>query len=200
MYAMTHSYVWHDSFICGTRLIHMCDMTHSHVWHASFICVTWRVQTRDMTHSYVQHDSFLHMTWLIRMCDMTHFYARYDSRTDLAVVQIVGGYQPCVTWRVQTRDTTHFYVRRDAFLCVIRLTNWSFCPSYCGRVSAQRDGFRCATWRIPICDMSFRYNKAAFMVLMLHLGMCHENRPVCRANHRQETLWMYRVAKTHRIP
>ena len=25
---MTHSYVWHDSFICVTWLIHMCDMTH----------------------------------------------------------------------------------------------------------------------------------------------------------------------------
>jgi len=38
---MTHSYVWHDSFICVTWLIHMCDMTHSYVWHDSFICVTW---------------------------------------------------------------------------------------------------------------------------------------------------------------
>jgi len=37
----THSYVWHDSFICVTWLIHMCDMTHSYVWHDSFICVTW---------------------------------------------------------------------------------------------------------------------------------------------------------------
>jgi len=40
---MTHSYVWHDSFICVTWLIHMCDMTHSYVWHDSFICVTWLI-------------------------------------------------------------------------------------------------------------------------------------------------------------
>jgi len=33
--------VWHDSFICVTWLIHMCDMTPSYVWHDSFICVTW---------------------------------------------------------------------------------------------------------------------------------------------------------------
>jgi len=26
---MTHSCVWHDSFICVTWLIHMCDVTHS---------------------------------------------------------------------------------------------------------------------------------------------------------------------------
>ena len=38
---MTYSYVRHDSFICATWLIHMCDMTHSYVWHDSFICVTW---------------------------------------------------------------------------------------------------------------------------------------------------------------
>jgi len=40
--------VWHDSFICVTWRIHMCDMTHSYVWHDSFICVT---------HSYAWHDS-----------------------------------------------------------------------------------------------------------------------------------------------
>jgi len=37
---VTHSYVWHASFICVTCLIHMCDMPHSYVWHASFIRVT----------------------------------------------------------------------------------------------------------------------------------------------------------------
>jgi len=38
---MTHSYVWHDSFICVTWLIHMCDVTHSYVWHDSFTYVTY---------------------------------------------------------------------------------------------------------------------------------------------------------------
>jgi len=70
MCEMTHSDVWHDSFIC--------DMTHSYVthdslhsWHDSYIC--------DMTHSYVtwlihiRYDSFVHklphsyVTWLIHM-------------------------------------------------------------------------------------------------------------------------------------
>jgi len=56
MYSRT-SYVWHDSFIFVTWLIHMCGMTHSYVWHDSFICVTWLIHTGDMTHSYVWHDS-----------------------------------------------------------------------------------------------------------------------------------------------
>jgi len=43
----------HDSLICVTWLIHMCDMTHSYVWHDSFICVTWFIHMCDMIHSYV---------------------------------------------------------------------------------------------------------------------------------------------------
>ena len=62
---MTHSYVWNDSFICVSWLIHMCDMTHSYVWHDSFICVSWLI--------HVWHDSFICVTWLIHMCDMTHW-------------------------------------------------------------------------------------------------------------------------------
>ena len=60
---MTHWCVWHDSFMCVTWLIDVCDTTHSCVWHDSFvahafICVTWLIHTCDMTHSYVWHDSF----------------------------------------------------------------------------------------------------------------------------------------------
>jgi len=94
---MTHSRVWHDSFIRVTWIIHMRDMTPSCVWNDSFmcdtcICVTWLIYTWhetclcvwlfymcditsscvcDMTHSYVGHDSFVCVTWLIYMCDMT---------------------------------------------------------------------------------------------------------------------------------
>ena len=87
---VTHSYVWHDSFICAcvTWLIHTCtcDVTHSYVyaWHDSFVCVrvAWLIHMcmRDMTHScvYVWHDSFICVcvTWLIRVCtcDVTHSY------------------------------------------------------------------------------------------------------------------------------
>ena len=74
--------MWHDSFICVTRLIHMCDMTHSyvwHMWHDSFNSVTslmqsswWLIHMFDTSHSYVWHDSFICVTWLIQQCDITH--------------------------------------------------------------------------------------------------------------------------------
>ena len=76
-------YVFHDSSIWLTWLIHMCDMTHSYVWHDSFIWVTWLIDTsvcdtrldhicdkishiRDMIHFSFTYDSFF-----IHTCDMT---------------------------------------------------------------------------------------------------------------------------------
>jgi len=78
---MTHSYVWHDSFISVTWLIDVFDMTHTCIRTASHVLstvtcsswlVTWLIHVCDMTHSYVWHDSFICVTWLIRMCDVTY--------------------------------------------------------------------------------------------------------------------------------
>jgi len=45
IYLMMHYLidVTHDSFICVTWLIHVCDMTHPYVWHNSFIYMTWLI-------------------------------------------------------------------------------------------------------------------------------------------------------------
>jgi len=34
---VTHSILWHDSFMHETRFNHVCDMTHSCVWHGPFV-------------------------------------------------------------------------------------------------------------------------------------------------------------------
>ena len=52
---MTRLCVWHDAFLSGTRLIHLCDMAHSYMWQVSLICVTWPIP----------------LTWLIHPCDTT---------------------------------------------------------------------------------------------------------------------------------
>jgi len=99
-------HVWHDSFICVTWLIHMCDMTHLYVWHDPFIRVTWLVHMCDMTHSYVWHDSFIRVTWLIHMCDMTdsltHSHVWHDTFRR-------------VTWLIHTCDVTNSCVWHDSF-------------------------------------------------------------------------------------
>jgi len=38
---VTHSNVWHDLFICVTRLIHVCAMKHLHVWHDPSMRESW---------------------------------------------------------------------------------------------------------------------------------------------------------------
>jgi len=55
---VTHSRVWHDSYMCMTRLIRMCDMTHTCVWHDSYACVTWLIHVCDMI-----RDTCVCVTW-----------------------------------------------------------------------------------------------------------------------------------------
>jgi len=47
-------YMWRDSFICVTWLIHMCDVTHWCCW-THIICVTWLIHMYKVTHSYICH-------------------------------------------------------------------------------------------------------------------------------------------------
>jgi len=91
---MTHSYVWHDSFICVTWLIHMCDMTHSYVWHDSFIGVTGLIHTAQ--HFQLSHLLYSYVTWRIHVCDVTHLI--------------------CVTWLIHMYDMTHSCVSNDPFI------------------------------------------------------------------------------------
>jgi len=86
---MTHSYVWHDSYLC--------DMTYDCRWagwivsvpcaveqatyRRGLICVTWLIHKCDMTHSFVWHDSFICVTWLIHMCDMTVWTSDISTRS-----------------------------------------------------------------------------------------------------------------------
>jgi len=58
------------SLISVTWLIYMWDMTHLYVWHDSFVRVTWLIHI----YSYMWHDSFIRVTWLIYTCDMTYQY------------------------------------------------------------------------------------------------------------------------------
>ena len=46
----------HTATHCST-LIQMRNTTHSYVWHDSFICMTWLIHVLNMTHSYMWHDS-----------------------------------------------------------------------------------------------------------------------------------------------
>ena len=167
---MTRSYVWHDSFICVTWLVHMWDMTRSYAWHESFICFTWLVHVCDMTHWYVWHDAFICWTWLVYTCDRAHWYVWQDSLMCVCL------------WLIHICDIIHSYVcvcvcvclcvLQDSFTCVkqsihtcdiIRVT-WLVYTCDMTPLYVWHDSFVCVTWIIicvtwiiHMCDMTAIY-------------------------------------------
>jgi len=163
---MTHSYVWHDSFIRVTWPIHMCHMTHSYVWHDSFTCVAWIVYMCDMTHSYLRYDPSISVhvydmthsyvvTWLMHVCDMTR------SCTCDTTLSHVWHNSFTRVWRlIHTSDMTHSYVWHDSFIYATWLTHtcgtyewvmshiWMFhiIHSYAWRIYVWHNSFICVTW------------------------------------------------------
>jgi len=148
---MTDSYVWYDSLICVTWLVHMCDMTRSYktndynvyrsmLWHELLEC--------DMTCLYGKwlvrtwHDTFAQDIWLYSVyipvlwhdsfiCNMTHSY---------------------VTWLV--------HMWRDSFTFKFDVTVYypvSWCDSFI------RDVWLCCVWLCTVwhdslvCDMTRSY-------------------------------------------
>jgi len=68
-------------FSSVTWRIHTCGMTHSYVWHDSFICMTWLfIGVTWPIHMRILLLSFSSSAiWLVRTCAMTHLYAWHDS-------------------------------------------------------------------------------------------------------------------------
>jgi len=108
---MTHSYVWHDSFIFVTCIVHMCDMAHSYVRHDPVTCVTRPINMCNTTHSYGWHDSLMCATWPIHTCEMTHVYVQHDPFTR-------------VTWPTHMCDVHHSYMRHARPIHTNHLSVW----------------------------------------------------------------------------
>jgi len=100
-----YAYVWHDSCISVTWLMHKCDMTHANMGHDSYIRVTRLMHTCDTTHAYVWHGSFMCVTWFV-LCALGHVIAIR-----------------CVTHQrlIHTCDTTHSHVWRIHICDITRL-------------------------------------------------------------------------------
>jgi len=197
----THSVPWS----CVPWLIHVCDMTHSCVWHDSFICVTWLTHVCDMTHAYicallcvmhtfvhyypqilsfghachhlfapqhVQYYSLICFTWLSHICDMTHSCAWHDSSM-------------CVTWLIHMCDSrTHLRpIVCNSHICPLLSTNsvpwscmpWLVCTSawaillthmfHMTHPYSWHDSYRCVTWFIHVCDMTHAHICALLCVM-----------------------------------
>jgi len=148
-----HPCVWHDSFICVTWRIRMCDMTDSHVWHDSSIYVTWLIHMCDMTHSHEWRGSFICVTWSIHIYDTTHdsfmwvtwrIHTRlYDTTQDSFIrMNALSCHSHEWVMCCVVQDMTHSYVWHDPFICVTSHEWQAFFMSCVWYV----DSFMCDTW------------------------------------------------------
>jgi len=105
------SYVWHDSFIPVSWIIHTCDMTQSiHatwlIWclrHDSFIRVSQLIHACAMTQS-------IRVTWLFHTYDMTHLYMWHESFYMFDMTD-----SHFKKWPIHMFDMTHLYLWHDSF-------------------------------------------------------------------------------------
>jgi len=118
---MTHSCVRHDSFVCATWLIHVCDMSCLYVWHYS-TCVTSASKSfvwHDSPQSYRRDMTHICATWLT--------FVRHGSHLcDMTRLKVI-----CATWLM---DMTRLYVGHDS-ICV----TWLNMCDKCHKII-------CATW------------------------------------------------------
>jgi len=196
---VTQSYVWCDSFICGTWLIHMCDVTVS---RDSCISVTWLVALSglciffilnlvarvweqhlwldsficvtwpyDVTHVYVGHDSFICVTWLMNMCHMTCSVTHsWDSgMCDMTHPNEWRDSFTCVTCFIHMCDVTHSYVWCDSSKWVPWLIHMCDVP----RLYVWRDSFLCVKYGSFICVTWLAHSFTNATVVVSRCLACH---------------------------
>jgi len=80
---VTHSYVWHDSFICVTWLIRMCDATHSYICDTTHVTQTsCHTHERVTSHIKRSHGTGLnnHVTHMNESCHTYEWVMTYQNR------------------------------------------------------------------------------------------------------------------------
>ena len=160
---MTHLYVWHDSFVCVTWLICMCDMaqtlaaegchrTHQCVRYDSYSCMIWLIYMRDMTHLNVGHNSFVRVAWLeccrlpdrvgtgwLRLVDSLKFWVSFAENR--------------LTYRALLQKSP-IILRSLLIVATPQRTHW--CVRHESNIWVGHDSYTRGTWLICMCDMTHR--------------------------------------------
>ena len=136
--------VWHDSFICVTCLMHMCDVTHTYVGHNVYPCITWR---------YIRVACLIHLCDMtLHLCDLTHTHGGYDIFT--CVTRFIRIYAVFSAQRRNTTGETRLDSMRDR---TASWHDWLIWQDWCIR----------GTWRIHMCGMirsrAWHYQFSAIM-------------------------------------
>ena len=158
----------HDSSICATWLIHVCDVIHPYVeWRDNghsgaqgLKRVAWPTYACNMTHPHVQRDSSMFATWFIHMqgdvttsfiCRVTWQRPWWSSRNytcDMTCFRVA-------TWLIRICDVAHSCARHASFNHCDTHCN-THCNTHCHTLQ-QRGSFMCAAcliqWLVHITDM-----------------------------------------------
>ena len=150
--------VWHDSFMCVTRLIHMCDVKHD-----AFVWVI-RLTVCDMTHPCVCDTTHLYVwreTWLIRMGDTTHCVWWRCVWHDLSmyITRLIHN-----TPALGNIDDTTLCVWHVSLMCVTRLIH------ICDMTHSQHTCPRQYWWYDSTCVTCLTY-----VCDTTHAYMCHDS-------------------------
>jgi len=160
LYMITHLYV-----LYVTWLVRLCDVTHSYVWHASFICVIWHACATCVT--WLIHVSCVWhgVTWLVRKCNMVYSYVWHDSPMTWLLCTWHNSFicptrdltrSFWVMWLVHTCGMTHPHVWHDVHEWLDSSTRdvTHLCVLHVTRSCVWRDPFVCVAWLIHMCDMT----------------------------------------------
>ena len=164
--------LWHvaNTTPCVTWLIHICDMTHSYMWHDSFLGLTlpwhvadttpgvpWLIHICDMTymtwppcvtshrgfihicdiHSYVCHASGMcACMYVLSHIRMKHVTQRCHVIYDMTPLYPVANATPRVPWLIHICDMSHSH-------------DWRCCSTL------PTSTHSCETRAIHICDMTW---------------------------------------------
>jgi len=124
--AMTHLYVWNDSFVCVKWLNCMCAMTCSYLRQDSCICVPWLIHVlSELIDTCAMACVFIFVIQLIYLCAMTHLFVCHDSfilcHNSLILVPLIMHtcdvvWSMCVPWLIYMCAMTPLYVQNDSFI------------------------------------------------------------------------------------
>jgi len=126
---MTHSYIWHESFICVTWLIRIRDMTDACMWdvtrRAAFIaylyvwtathCNTGCIYLLNASQRIVKH--LQHTATHCNTLQHTATHCNTGCMVHLLPIYMCASFI-CVTWLIHVCDMTHSYVRHNSFIYV----------------------------------------------------------------------------------
>jgi len=177
---MTHSYVWHDSFICVTRLTE---------WRRPTGCLKLQVIFRQRTTNY--RSLLQKMTYKDKasygsspscsnICEKSHSCVWHNScirasfrRALTLLCSSDTSQHVCMIWLIRmcvhTCDMTHSYVWHDSFICV----EWLIHMGAVTYVYVWHDAFICVTWLAYMCDVTRSYVwRDSFICVTWLIHMC----------------------------